>query len=182
MTANQNREPTVASQYAYLGRVVNLRVDTVMLADGKTTKREIVEHGGSVAIVPLDAEDHVLMVRQYRKAAERELLEIPAGTLERDESPEDCAARELEEEVGHRANRLISLGQFYTSPGFCTEIMYLYLATDLQPTAAHTEADEFIAVERLPLGEAVEMVHRGEICDAKSIVGLLKTAALRSTR
>jgi len=175
-----NREPTIASRRVYDGRVVNLRIDTVRLDDGGTTQREIVEHRGSVAIVPLDADGHVLMVCQYRKPAERELLEIPAGTLEPGESPDHCAARELEEEVGHSPGRLLPLGHFYTSPGFCTEVIHLYLATELRPTTAHTEADEFIVIERLPLDEALRMVHRGEIRDAKTIVGLLKAAALRA--
>lgn len=177
-----NREPTITSRRVYDGHVVSLRVDTVLLDDGETTQREIVEHRGSVAIVPLDADEHVLMVRQYRKPAERELLEIPAGTLEPGESPDDCAARELEEEVGHVAGCLVHLGQFYTSPGFSTEVIHLYLATELRPTTMHTEGDEFITVERLPLEEALRMVHQGQICDAKSIVGLLKTGTLRSTQ
>jgi ADP-ribose pyrophosphatase len=170
-------ERVVASRRIYEGRVVNLRVDTVELANGHLTQREIVEHVWAVALVALDAQGSVLLVRQFRLAAGREMLEIPAGTQEPGEELDACAARELQEETGFAAGRLERLGEFYTSPGFCTERIALYLATDLRPSPLVPEADEAIHLVRLPLAEALGMVSRGDICDAKSIVGLLTVAA-----
>lgn len=174
-----SREITTASRRVYEGRVVNLRVDAVRLENGRTTEREIVEHRGSVAMVALDEDDNVLLVRQFRKPAERELLEIPAGTLEPGEEPLACARRELREEIGYRAKHLEKVGTFYTSPGFCTERIHLYLASGLEPAPLPTEADEAIEVVKAPLVEALAMVESGEIADAKTIAGLLTVWAKR---
>ncbi|HIC94715.1 MAG TPA: NUDIX hydrolase [Anaerolineae bacterium] len=173
------KEVTLASRRLYEGRIVNLRVDTVRLEDGRVTEREIVEHRGAVAVVALDGDGNVLLVRQFRKPAERELLEIPAGTLEAEEEPASCARRELAEETGYRAGHLEPMGGFYSSPGFCTEYIHLYLATDLSPSPARAEYDEAIELVRVPLSEALRMIGRGEICDAKTIVGLLSAWARR---
>jgi len=173
------REVTIASRRLYEGRIVNLRVDTVRLEDGRITEREIVEHRGAVAVVALDEDDNVLLVRQFRKPTERELLEIPAGTLEEGEEPASCARRELAEETGYQAGLLEPMGGFYSSPGFCTEYIHLYLATDLSPSSARAEYDEAIELIRVPLPEALRMIGRGEICDAKTIVGLLSAWARR---
>ncbi len=173
------REITIASQRLYEGRIVNLRVDTVRLEDGRITEREIVEHRGAVAVVALDEGDNVLLVRQFRKPAERELLEIPAGTLEVGEEPASCARRELAEETGYRAGHLEPIGGFYSSPGFCTEYIHLYLATDLSPSRARPEYDEAIELIRVPFSEALKMIGRGEIHDAKTMVGLLSAWARR---
>jgi len=170
-----NRETTITSRCIYKGRVVNLRIDTVRLENGDLTTREIVEHRGAVAIVALDEDDNVLLVRQFRKPVESELLEIPAGTLEPGEEPESCALRELEEETGYNAGRLERILGFYSSPGFCDEYIHIYFATDLVKNKARAQADEAIEVVKVPFSKALEMVLSGEICDAKTIIGLLSS-------
>jgi ADP-ribose pyrophosphatase len=166
-------EPTIASQRVYEGRIVSLRVDEVRLASGQTRKREIVEHGGAVAIVAVDDQERVLLVRQFRKPVERFLLEIPAGTLEAGEDPDACARRELTEETGHTAARIERLLGFYSAPGFCTEYLHVYLATGLSEGAASPEEDESIELVREPISRALELIESGQIEDAKSQVGLL---------
>jgi len=166
-------EKTVSSDRVYEGRVLNLRVDTVQLDESKTTRREIVEHRGAVALVPMDADGSVLLVRQFRKAVERVMLEIPAGTLEIGEDPLQCAQRELEEETGYRAANIRQIGGFYPSPGYCTEYIHIFLATGLTPSPRRGDDDEDIEVEVVPFFKALEMIDRGEICDGKSIIGLL---------
>ena len=170
------QEPTISSQRVYEGRVLNLRVDTVELPDGQTTLREIVEHHGAVAMVAVDLDQSVLLVRQYRKALERMLLEIPAGTLEAGETPDECANRELQEETGYAARRTVRLGGFFSAPGFCTEYLHLYLSTDLYESPLGGDEDESIELVRMPLGQALGLIKTGEICDAKSIIGLLLAA------
>lgn len=172
-------EVTVASQRVYEGRLINLRVDTVRLENGRLTEREIVEHPGAVAVVALDEGDNVLLVRQFRQAAEKDLLEIPAGTLEAGEEPIACARRELKEETGYRAERLEQIGSFYPSPGFCTECIRLYLAIGLHKGPSVPEDDETIETIKVPLSDIPTMVSRGEICDGKSIAGLLSVLLLR---
>jgi ADP-ribose pyrophosphatase len=174
-------EEIIHSEYLYRGRVLKLRLDQVRLpGERKHVVREIVEHRGSVAIVALDAQDRVLLVRQYRLAAARETLEIPAGTLEEGEDPALCATRELKEETGYHAAQWEHLGYFFSSPGFSTEKMHLYFARRLTPAAPSPEDDEAITVELLPLVGALEKIERGEIVDAKSIVGLLRVWKIRS--
>ncbi len=169
-------EELVKSKYLYRGHILKLRLDEVRLTDqrNRVVAREIVEHRGAVAIVALDDQDRVLLVRQYRSAAARELLEIPAGTLELGEDPALCATRELKEETGYHAAQWQALGNFYSSPGFSTEQMHLYLARQLTAAAPSPEDDESIAVELVPFSEAIEKIEQGEIADAKSIVGLLR--------
>ncbi|MCL5266211.1 MAG: NUDIX hydrolase [Chloroflexi bacterium] len=169
-------EITLSSDRVYEGRVIHLRVDTVRLADGGLTKREIVEHRGAVALVAVGQDDNVLLVKQYRKAAGKDLLEIPAGTLELGENPLDCAQRELQEETGHKAARIEPLTGFYPCPGYSTEFIHVYVATGLQPSVAEHDDDEDIEVVPVPFPEALKMVGSGEICDAKSIIGLLAYA------
>jgi ADP-ribose pyrophosphatase len=171
-------EATVASQRVYEGRLVNLRVDIVRLGNGRLTEREIVEHPGAVAVVALDEDDNAILVRQFRRAAEKELLEIPAGTLEAGEEPIACAQRELKEETGYRAERLEQVGSFYPSPGFCTEHIYLYLATGLQKGRSAPEDDEAIEIVSISLSDIPAMVSQGEICDGKTIAGLLSVLLL----
>ncbi len=165
-------EELVSSRRVYEGRIVSLRVDTVQLPSGRVTTREIVEHGGSVAIVALNDEDSVLLVNQFRASVGRALLEIPAGTLEAGEDAEACALRELQEETGYVAGNIEELHVFYTSPGFCNERIWLYLATSLKEGPQHMESDEGIEVVKLPLNTALEMIGSGEICDGKTILGL----------
>lgn len=169
-------EKLISSRYVYRGRVVKLRLDHVQLPNRKTGMREVVEHYGAVAIVALDEKERVLMVRQYRTGARRALLEIPAGTLEGKEPPLACAKRELHEETGMRARRWKKLGYFYSSPGFCTEKMYLFFARQLSRGQAAPEDDEFIQAEWIPFARALSMIERGDIVDGKTIVGLLRVA------
>ena len=160
----------------YQGRVVSLSILDVRLPNGEQAKRELVRHPGAVAIVPLDDAQNVMLVRQYRMAAAKVMLEIPAGTLKPDEEPELCAERELQEEVGSRPGKLERIGGIYVAPGYTTEFIYLFLATDLQESRLNMDDDEFIEVERVPLPEAVAMIERGEIIDGKSIAALLIVA------
>lgn len=182
------RETTVDSRVVHRGRTLAFRVDTIERADGSRHQREIVGHPGAVAIVALDDTDRVLLVRQFRTAVGATLLEIPAGTLDVDpasgaiEDPDLAAARELEEETGQRAGRWHKLGAFWTAPGFATELMHLYLATELRPAEGGRlgpDEDEELVAVRVPLAEAVAAAEDGRIVDAKSIVGLLRVDRLR---
>ncbi len=160
----------------YRGKVFDVSVAEIR--EGETVyRREIVNHHGSAVIVPVFADRTIALVRQYRHAAQEYLLEIPAGTLEEGEASETGAARELEEEIGVTAKRLEKLCEFYVSPGFLTEKMNLFLATDLTETAQNLDADEFIEVERISFEEAFEKIDRGEIKDAKTIIGLTLAGA-----
>ncbi len=170
-------ERVLTSHLVYDGRLLRLRVDEVELPSGRRTTREVVEARGAVGIVALDDEGRVVLVRQYRRPAERELWEIPAGTLERGEDPSDCARRELAEETGFAAREIVPLAGFYTSPGFCDEWMHLFLARGLSEGDQAQECDEFIHVALVPLAQALAMIRTGDICDAKTIVGLLLVAA-----
>jgi len=167
------RETLMRAEWAYEGRLVKVRVDTVSLPSGRETTREVVAHPGAVAIVPLHEDGTVSLVRQWRQAAGQVLLEIPAGTLEPGEEPAACALRELVEEVGLRAAKLTHLFSSYLAPGYSTELLHTFLATELKPEQARPEADEAIEAVRLPLAEATAMVLRGELSDAKTICGLL---------
>lgn len=170
-------EKTVASQQVFVGRLFKVRVDEVALESGRHTTREIVEHPGAVAIVALQGEGNeqrVALVRQFRKAAEQFLLEIPAGTLESGEEPLACAQRELLEETGLTARRWAHLQTFYTAPGFCTEKLWLYLAQDVQPAPeSHMMDDEHIEVCFYTRAQVQEMIRSGQFHDAKTLVGLL---------
>ena len=179
MTSEQ-REPgaerVIKSRRVFEGKIAQLRVDTVQLASGRTAQREIVEHDPVVAIVPIDSDGNVVLVRQYRLATGVVLLEVPAGGVDPGETPEDAAQRELAEEIGMRAGSLERLAEFYVSPGFLTEYVHAFLATDLRDSPAEADEDEDIAVVRMPLADAVAMAERGELRDAKSIAGLLLAA------
>jgi len=155
------------------GRAFAIRRDLMKTPDGRETKFDIIEHGGSVVIVPLDAEGNLLFVRQYRHAAGADLLELPAGTLDEGEPPHVCAAREIREETGFAAGKLEKLGDFYLAPGYSTEFMTVFLATDLTHDPLEADADEFLSVERIPVADALQMAERGEMPDAKSLAALL---------
>jgi len=166
-------EKTLSSRVVYDGRAVRLRVDTVRLPSGRETTREIVEHGDCVAIIAVDDKDNILLVNQFRKPVEKELLEIPAGGIEPGEDPVDCVRRELREETGFLPQKMERLGGFYSTPGYCTEYLHLYLATDLVPSPLQAEDSEGIRLIRVPLGQIPSLITSGSICDAKSIAGLL---------
>jgi len=158
-------------------RAFKIRRDYLKTPDGRETKFEIIEHGGSVIIIPVDADGNMLFVRQYRHAAGTDLLELPAGTRDGDEPFEDCAAREIREETGMEAGKLQKVGEFYLAPGYSTEFMAVYLATDLKHNPLEADDDEFLEVEKISIQEAFEMAERGEILDAKSLAALLLVKA-----
>src|SRR5258705_8729368 len=165
----------IDSKKVFSGRVFDVTVDTVREAD-RTYIREVVPHPGSAVILPAFDDGTIALVKQYRHPAVKYLLELPAGTLNDQERPEVGAARELEEELGLVAGNLEKLSEFFVSPGFCEEKMWLYLATDLKQTAQRLEEDELIEVVRLPIDRALQMISDGEIEDAKTIIGLLLAA------
>ena len=162
-----------SSKTVFRGHVFNVRVDTLAAPDGLLYERDVVEHPGAVAIAPIDADGNVVMVRQYRHAVGRTMLEIPAGVLESGESPDDTAQRELQEEIGYAARDLRALGGIYASPGFCDEFLYLYIARDLVPSKLPGDEDEDITVERVPMSRIGKLIRLGEIQDAKSVACLL---------
>lgn len=173
-------EIIVSTRKVYSGRVVKLDVHEVVLPDGNHAKREQVRHPGAVAIVALDDDQHVLLVRQFRLAARQIMTEIPAGTLYEEEEPAECATRELQEEAGYKPGVLESLGGFFVAPGYTTEYIHLFLGTRLTPSVLPKDSDEFIEVLRVPFAEALAMIERGAIIDSKTIVGLLRVARLRN--
>ena len=168
-----NQEPTVDSKVVFEGRILTLRVDTVRLPNGRETTREIAEHSDSVCIVPIDDDGNVVLVRQFRKPVEMDLLEVPAGGIEEGEVSDEAVQRELQEEIGYTAGNLRHLSSFWLAPGWCTEYMHAYLATDLTPSSLVADDDEFITVVRVPLAESLRLVQEGQIRDAKSISALL---------
>ena len=165
----------VDSTKVFSGRVFDVTVDTVREGD-KTYVREVVHHRGSAVILPAFEDGTIALVRQYRHPTVKYLLELPAGGLDDGERPEEAAARELEEELGLVAGKLEKLCEFFVSPGFCAEKMWLYLATDLTETAPRPEDDEVIEVVRLAIRRALQMITDGEIEDAKTIIGLMLAA------
>ena len=165
----------LSSEEVYAGRLVRVARDTVREGD-TTYVREVVGHPGGAAVVPVYADGSVAFVSQYRHPARRYVLELPAGKLDPGERPAETAARELEEELGVVAGRLEHLSEFYTTPGFCAERLWVFLATDLRETALRREEDEIIEVVRMPLSRALGMVASGEVDDAKTIIGLLLAA------
>ncbi|PIZ26933.1 MAG: ADP-ribose pyrophosphatase [Chloroflexi bacterium CG_4_10_14_0_8_um_filter_46_9] len=166
-------EKKLSSQQLYQGRAVNLRMDTVEKSDGKTTTREVVEHSNCVAVVVVDEQDNVLLVRQYRYPVGKFLLEIPAGGIDPNEEPIDCVRRELQEEIGYFPQKIEEFGGFYSVPGYGTEYLHCYLATDLVPSRLIAEDSEGIEVVRVPISKITQLITSGEICDAKSIAALL---------
>ena len=183
------RERLVSSEVIRRSRILEFRIDTIETPDGRRSTRDIAAHPGAVAVVAIDPEDRVLLVRQWRHATGGPLLEIPAGTLDRHadgslEDPALAAARELEEETGSRAGAWRYLGAFYTAPGFTSELMHLYVATDLSsahPDGLQPDEDERLELQPIPFADALAMAMRGDIHDAKSMVGLLMMARLRES-
>lgn len=163
----------ISSEVLLQGRVFNIRRDTLKAPDGRETRYEIIEHGGSVVIVPVDDDGNVLFVRQYRHAAGLELLELPAGTRDGDEPYEECAAREIREETGMQAGRLQRVGDFYLAPGYSSEFMAVFLATDLKYNPLPGDDDEFLQVEKILVKDAEAAFARGDAPDAKSLAAWL---------
>ena len=172
-------DPVVlSSRSVHDGRVVKLSLEEVRLPNGNTITLELIRHPGAAAVVPVDADGNAILVRQYRHATGSWLLEVPAGKLDHPgESPDDCALREVEEETGYRAGRLVPLGWIWTTPGFTNEKIWLYLALDLEATRSNLQADEVLTVESLPLVEAARRAVSGEIVDGKSVCAILRAAA-----
>ncbi len=166
-------EKTISSRYVYKGRILNLRIDTVQSADGHEGTREIVEHQDVICVVPVNASGEILLVRQYRQAVGKELLEIPAGGIEAGENVEEAVRRELQEEIGYFPEKIERMGGFYSSPGFCSEYLYLYLATDLKPSRLIAEDTEGINAVPIKPRQIKRLIRSGEICDSKSMAGLL---------
>lgn len=172
-------EKAINKEYIFKGRIINLRVDDALLPNGATAKREIVEHNGGISVVPLDAEGNVYLVEQFRYPYSEVVLEIPAGKRDGNEEPLEGGKRELKEEIGATAQNYEFLGELYPTPGYCGEIIYMYLATGLTFGESCPDEDEFLNVKKLPLKKAVEMVLSGDIKDAKTQTALLKVAILK---
>jgi ADP-ribose pyrophosphatase len=164
----------LSQEVIFEGRVIKLRVDRLIDPDGNTITREIVVYPGAVTVVARPTPDSVLLVRQYRHATGQTLIELPAGGIEKGEDPAAAAVRELEEETGYRAGRVVERARFWTTPGFTSEYMWLFEATDLRETATNPDEDEVISVIRATRDEALQMIDDGRIQDAKSILGLLR--------
>ncbi len=162
----------IKSEPLLQGRAFKVRRDYLKTPDGHETKLEIVEHGGSVVILPIDEKNNLLFVRQYRHAVKGDLLELPAGTRNGDEPFEACAAREIREETGMEAGKLQKIGEFYLAPGYSTELMGVFLATQLKSNPLQADEDEFLQVEKIPLKKAIEMAEQGDMPDAKSLAAL----------
>ena len=177
-TGRKGRERTLSREDIFHGRVITVHVDTVELPNGAASTREVADHPGGVAVLPLDGENNVLAVTQYRYVFQRPMLEIPAGKLEYGEDPYQAGLRELKEETGAVPGRYESLGKLIPSPGCYGETLYLYLARDLQMSEQHLDPDEFLNVERIPFAEMVRRCLSGEIEDAKTLVAVLKAKAL----
>jgi ADP-ribose pyrophosphatase len=173
-------EKVVSTKRVFDGAAVSLRIDTIEKASGERATREIVEHNDCIAAVVLDDKDNVILVSQYRRAAGKTLLEIPAGSVEKGEKLEDCVRRELQEEIGYLPGKITRLGGFYAAPGYCTEYMHIFLASDLKESRLVAEDTDEIEMVLVPLLEIPAMIGKGEICDAKSVAGLL--AAMRQRR
>ncbi len=173
-------ETVLSAEPFFHGKVFTAEKRKIKLEDGSLADREIILHGGGVAIVALDEEDRLLMVRQYRSGVGQELLELPAGKLEPGEDPETCGRRELEEECGLTTDRMTPFTVLYPTPAYCSEKIHIFKAGRLLPGRAHLDEGEFLSVERVPFREALSLALEGKIEDAKTLVGVLREAALRS--
>lgn len=172
-------EKPVKQEYKFKGKIVNLRVDDALLPNGNIAKREIVEHNGGVMVAPLDDDGNLYFVKQFRYPYMEIVTELPAGKLEKGEDPFEAGKRELKEETGAVANKYVSLGQLYPTPGYCGEIIHMYLATELSFGEQDPDDDEFLEVYKIPLEKAVEMVLSGELKDSKTQTAILKIHCLK---
>jgi len=164
---------TLASEEGFHGRAFSVRVDTVRRPDGASMRVEVVDHPQAITLVPIDREGNIWFVRQYRHSCGKVMLELPAGTLEPDETPEACAVRECREEIGMAPGRLDRLGGFYLAPGYSTEYLHLYRVSGLTPAPLDPDADEDLQIEKVPLTDLAQLVESGMLEDAKSLAGLL---------
>mgnify|MGYP003311472389 FL=1 len=172
-------EKQISFEYKFKGKIVNLRVDDALLPNGATAKREIVEHNGGVCVAPLDDEYNLYFVKQFRYPYMEIVTELPAGKLEKGEDPFEAGKRELQEETGATAQKYVDLGKLYPTPGYCGEIIHMYLATDLMFGEQNPDEDEFLEVYKIPLDKAVEMVMNGEIRDSKTQTMVLKIHVMK---
>lgn len=175
-------EKTLNQEYAFKGKIINLRVDKIELPNGSTGTREIVEHNGGIGILPIDDEGNTYVVKQWRSPYKCVVTEIPAGKRDGDEDPRLGGIRELKEEIGAEADEVTYLGKLYPSPGYCGEIIYLYLARKLKFSSQKLDEDEFLNVEKMPFSRLVDMVMNGEISDAKTIAAVLKADKLINSK
>lgn len=166
-------EKTISSDRIYTGKTISLKVETVEVPNRGYQKREIVEHNGAVGIVAITPNNKVVLVKQYRKAIEKELWEIPAGKIERGENPKECAIRELKEETGYSAENMKLIHKFYTSAGFSNQKIYIFLAENLTPGERDFDEDEFLEVHEIDKDEVYNMIYKNEIEDAKTSIGML---------
>jgi ADP-ribose pyrophosphatase len=173
------QEKLISTKTVFEGRAVQLRIDSIEKASGEITTREIVWHADCIAVVVLDDKDNVILERQYRRPAGKVLLEIPAGGIEEGETPEEAVKRELQEEIGYLPGKVTRLGGFYAAPGYCTEYLHLFLATDLKPSRLTAEDTDEIEIVRVPVSEIKGLIDSGQICDAKSVAGLLQFLGMR---
>lgn len=171
-------EKQLSYDYKFKGRIINLRVDEALLPNGSTATREVVEHNGGICVVPITEKGEVLMVEQYRYPYSEVVLEIPAGKRDGNEEPLEGGKRELREETGAIAENYTFLGELYPTPGYCGEIIYMYLATGLSYGETDPDEDEFLNLKKIPLETAVEMIMNGEIKDAKTQAAILKAERL----
>jgi ADP-ribose pyrophosphatase len=174
MAGEQIPETALAARdLIYKGKIIDLQVDTIALPSGRSAIREVVKHPGGVVAIPLLEDGRLLLIRQFRYPLQKYILEFPAGKLDSGQSPLDTILRELEEETGYRAATMTYQFSFHTSPGFCDEIIHLFLASGLTPVAQCLEEGEHITVERYSLGDCLRMIEGGDIADAKTILGIL---------
>lgn len=171
-------EKQLKAEYVFKGKIFNARVDEALMPDGRTAVREVVEHNGGVMVAPLDSDGNLYFVDQFRYPYFEVVTELPAGKLEKGEDPYEAGIRELKEETGMAAEKIISLGKLYPSPGYCGEIIHLYLATELTYGEQDPDEDEFLEVKKIHISKAVEMVMNGDLPDSKTQVGILKIARL----
>jgi ADP-ribose pyrophosphatase len=171
-------EETISEETVFRGKVFDVEIQQVRLMDGTHSVRELVHHSGGACVVPVDENGNVYLIRQYRKSFESETLEIPSGKLEPDEDPFHCAVRELKEETGLEADRIESLGEIYPTPGYCDEVIHIYLATGLKSGKQNLDPGEFLRVLRMPIEHVLAAIFDDRIKDAKTVVGLLKAKEL----
>ena len=169
------RETRISGEYFFEGRIMKARVDEVRLPNGKQASREVCEHVGGVGVLPIDRDGNIILVRQFRYPFDTETLEMPAGKMDHGpENAEECGVRELAEETGCTAGRIVPLGAYHSSPGFSSERLYIYLALDLSRGEAHPDEGEFLDLVKLPFSELLSMVKRGEISDGKTAIAALQ--------